>query len=60
MRNRGLTMTTYLGVHRMIRKILDWYEKHDGLEILVMAFCMSTFALVIYTFLAEIVSRIFG
>jgi len=44
----------------MIKKILDWYEKHDGLEILVMAFCMSTFAVVIYTFLAEIFTRIFG
>jgi len=44
----------------VFRKILDWYEKHDGLEILVMAFCMSTFAVVIYTFLAEIFTRIFG
>ena len=44
----------------MFRKILDWYEKHDGLEILVMAFCMGTFALIIYTFLAEIVLRIVG
>ena len=44
----------------MLRKILNWYESHDGLEILVMAFCMSVFALVIYTFLAEVVSRIVG
>ena len=44
----------------MFRKMLDWYESHDGLEILVMAFCMSTFAVVIYTFLAEVVSRIAG
>jgi len=44
----------------MFRKILDWYERHDGLEILVMAFCMSAFAVIIYTTLAEIVSRIFG
>jgi hypothetical protein len=44
----------------MFRKILDWYERHDGLEILVMACCMSVFALVIYTFLAEVVSRIAG
>jgi len=44
----------------VFRKILDWYEKHDGLEILVMAFCMGTFAVVIYTFLAEIFTRIFG
>ena len=44
----------------MFRKMLDWYESHDGLEILVMAFCMSTFAVIIYTFLAEVVSRIAG
>jgi hypothetical protein len=44
----------------MLRKIWNWYERHDGLEILVMAFCMSVFALVIYTFLAEVFSRIFG
>jgi len=44
----------------MLRKILNWYESHDGLEILVMAFCMSVFALVIYTFLAEVVSRLLG
>jgi len=44
----------------MIRKMLDWYERHDGLEILVMGFCMSCFAIIIYTVLAEIVSRILG
>lgn len=44
----------------MIRKILNWYERHDGLEILVMAFCMSAFAVIIYVTLAEIVSRVFG
>jgi len=44
----------------MIKKILDWYERHDGLEILVMAFCMSAFAVIIFTVLAEIVSRIIG
>jgi len=44
----------------MLRKILNWYESHDGLEILVMAFCMSVFALVIYTSLAEVVSRLLG
>ena len=44
----------------MFRKILDWYESHDGLEILVMAFCMGIFAVIIYTFLAEVVSRIVG
>jgi len=42
----------------MLRKMLDWYERHDGLEILVMGFCMSVFAIIIYTVLAEIVSRI--
>jgi len=44
----------------MFRKILDWYESHDGLEILVMAFCMSVFALIILTVVAEIFSRIVG
>jgi len=44
----------------MFRKILNWYESHDGLEILVMAFCMSAFAGIGYVFLAEVYSRIFG